>query len=85
MGSGVWLPPDAPQHISLDIRLTTTVWGGVRIEHRYSLEGADERDWELFTVVRARRDGEPNVRQVWNEIRVLTAIWHARETGDSVD
>lgn len=82
MGSYVWLPPDAPHHMSLDIRLTTTPWGGTRIEHRYHLEDEEEREYELWRVVRARRDGEPDMRQVWNEIRVMTAIWHARESGD---
>lgn len=59
----------------LHIRLTLTHGGGVRIDHAYS-KGAEPDEYRPFSQVPSARS---RIRRVWNELRVLVAVWLERE------
>lgn len=62
--------------VALVVRLTQTPTGAVRIEHAYeSASGVDE----YAAWAQVPRGAHSRIRTVWNELRVLVAIWLEHE------
>lgn len=64
------------------IRLSLTRSGAVRVEHAYESEGRVD-DFALWAQTPA--GSTRRIRSVWNDLRVLMAIWLERERIEAED